>query len=191
MRASDEPLYHAPLDFHTYQISSCIILCSQFADTVPTNSGITAFTAPTKTFMYETDNFQVKRTLVSSSTTAFTPTVTTFTTTAIPRHFSKFLSEAREMNLASIFPFNVYIFFFFSDVVTPSVSNNQIPRLNPIMVVETPRLATTVAPTSPTSIQPSTLTLHPYIIPQGESYGQVSRVRFGGRYSLRVVKKQI
>lgn len=51
-------------------------------------------------------------------------------------------------------------------MVTSSVPNNQIPRLNPIMVVESPRLATTNETMSPIPVH--TLTPHPYVIPQGK-----------------------
>lgn len=55
------------------------------------NANATAFSAPGKAYMYDSENFQVKRTLVSSSTTAFTSTVTSLPTTAISRQYSKLM----------------------------------------------------------------------------------------------------
>lgn len=109
-------------------------------NTAPNNVNVTAFSAPAKTYVYDTtENFQVKRTLVSSATTAFTSSVASLTTTSIPRHFN----------------------------VVSSVNTNQIPRLNPIMVVEAPRMATSVTPPSPPSVQSPALTIQSYVLPQG------------------------
>lgn len=54
---------------------------------------------------------------------------------------------------------------FYADVVSNS---NPMPRLNPLMVVEPPRVTASTAPTSPNAVQPSTVTIQSYVIPQGE-----------------------
>lgn len=55
----------------------------------------------------------------------------------------------------------------FVDVVS-SVNTNQIPRLNPIMVLETPRIATAVTCSPAAPLQSPALTIQSYMIPQGK-----------------------
>ncbi len=46
-----------------------------------------------KTYVYDSENFQVKRTLVSSSTAAFTTSVSAIPTTSVSRHFSECMDQ--------------------------------------------------------------------------------------------------
>lgn len=62
---------------------------------------------------------------------------------------------------------------FYVDVVS-SVNTNQIPRLNPIMVLETPRIATAVTSSISAPLQSSALTIQSYMIPQGKWFISVN-----------------